>query len=77
MHNDPMPLNIATASPQKAALAHGGFFAFALHGFPPSSFMSLNPCLCPLPRPNPLTACHPRRSQQPRVPQSVRALKLK
>jgi hypothetical protein len=55
MHNDPMPLNIATASPQKAALAQGGFFVVAMHGFLPSSIMSLNPCLCHLPPPNPLT----------------------
>jgi hypothetical protein len=33
MHNDPMPLNIATALPQKAALAQGGFFAFVLATF--------------------------------------------
>jgi hypothetical protein len=62
MHNDPMPLNIATASPQKAALAQGGFFAFAMHGFLPSSFMSLNPCLCPLPLPSLLIVCRPRLS---------------
>jgi hypothetical protein len=54
MHNDPMPLNIATASPQKAALAQGGFFACAMNGLITSSFMSLNPCLCHLPPPNPL-----------------------
>jgi hypothetical protein len=39
MHNDPMPLNIATALPQKAALAQGGFFAFGFaffHLFPPN-----------------------------------------
>jgi hypothetical protein len=33
MQNDAMPLNIATALPQKAALAQGGFFAFAISFF--------------------------------------------
>jgi hypothetical protein len=36
MHNDPMPLNTANAPQQKAALAQGGFFAFAM----PSSITS-------------------------------------
>jgi hypothetical protein len=36
MHNDLMPLNIANAPQQKAALAQGGFFAFAI----PSSITS-------------------------------------
>jgi hypothetical protein len=33
MHNDSMLLNIATALLQKAALAQGGFFAFAIPFF--------------------------------------------
>jgi hypothetical protein len=34
MHNDPMPLNTANAPQQKAALAQGGFFAFAIPFLP-------------------------------------------
>jgi hypothetical protein len=40
MHNGPMPLNTANAPQQKAALAQGGFFAFAIPfvlSFPPMS----------------------------------------
>jgi hypothetical protein len=33
MHNGPMPVNIATALSQKAALAQGGFFAFGFTFF--------------------------------------------
>jgi hypothetical protein len=41
MHNDPMPLNIANAPQQKAALAQGGFFAFAMPFSSTSPSMSL------------------------------------
>jgi hypothetical protein len=60
MHNDPMPLNIATASQQKAALAQGGFFAFAMHGLLPSLFMSHIPCHCHPHPPNLPTGYLPR-----------------
>jgi hypothetical protein len=42
MHNGPMPLNIANAPHQKAALAQGGFFAFAIR------FLSISQSVSPL-----------------------------
>jgi hypothetical protein len=41
MHNDPMLLNTANAPQQKAALAQGGFFAFA------GPFVSFSPSMSP------------------------------
>jgi hypothetical protein len=52
MHNGSMPLILATAFPEEAALAQGGFFFFTTKHSLNHHFKNHNPCHCHPPRPN-------------------------
>jgi hypothetical protein len=61
MHNGFMPLTTAVANFSKAALAQGGFFAFAAGIFSTPLSSSHTTCPCLLPQPNVLIESLSRR----------------